>query len=257
MERGPELQQLFFNLRQLQLQAHCPQPAVELSTRQQGTTSLLLLTGVAKHWEAVCTQLKQLPPRAIFLSRAAGHFQQIKPLPEQHLIINSLSEEWCDFEDVLARFPSLEIGLLTRTTLTKVALGIADSLAATLVMRYLEQERSVKAWYPDSHQVAGSLTPRQRVRASQNREYLRTWKQMGVDFLPLATLLANNADSPSSSNRQAPTPNRLWTLDDVRALTNGQVWRIGRRDLITPSAQDELRTRQIEVVREVESHANW
>lgn len=253
MDREGE-RKLLFDLRQLQLQMYCPQADAQPNSQSQESAALLLLTGSTEHWEAVCQQLQQLPPRTLFLSRGAWCLQQKHPVPGHHSILNNSGEEWLDFTEILSRFPLLEVGVLTRTTLVKVALGISDSIASTLILRYWREGSGMRVWYPELPKGRESLTPGQRVRVNQDREYLRVWKQMGAEFLSLAALLplTTQVTSESKPGRQR----RLWTFDDVKELPRGQVLRLDSNALITPLANDELRARQIEVVREVESHAN-
>lgn len=247
---------VLMKLKQFQLRSACGKESASEADRPKEQFPILLLTGAEGSWEVVSRRLEELPPKTVFLSQGANFLNQAAPLPIQHKVLNGKPGEWLDFKNILHEFPALDVGLLTRTTLAKVALGIADSAASALVLRYVRAGRVIRAWYQEGAQGAEVAIPNQAILSGKYREYLQTWKRLGVQFADFTEIYPLPQPGREIRRVEGQAQQRLWTLDKVQGLSNGDVVILGSRDIVTPLAQDALRSKHIEVVREGDDHAN-
>ncbi|WP_312794789.1 hypothetical protein [Tianweitania sp.] len=221
-------------------------------------SALLLFSGTDIGLDAALGQLRQL--------RAGGWSFEAMRAPEALWLgndrlaeLNAKGAEGA-IGDVLARNAMVLVPALSITLAAKVALGIADDPISALMQGAIERGSRILAARdgvcPGSRDRRDrGLLPTPVYRQTMSR-HLQALADYGVE-LPWAARLAAAVEGTNKQNDAAPKATVATTIQETgvfglreaRGLDSAEL-HLGQGVLVTPAAAEELRARDIRLVRE-------
>lgn len=168
-------------------------------------------------------------------------------------------EDIFNLEKIVEENPKLLLPNITINTLSKVALGIIDSFASTVIWTYLYMGKSVYLDFNSVRNYLNKETKNQAIRALREG-HIKTMLDMGGLELEggnyLKVLLGdkasvnkkNNIDvvEADKSNRNLAT-NNLITERDMEKIERESILNLPAGTIITPLAKDRAREKRIEI----------